>query len=346
MIERWDAWQRRHAAVALPVAIVRKFVDDRGSNLSALIAYYAFFSIFPLLLVFVSVLGFLLQDDPALREEVVDSALAGIPVVGTQVGSEIEPLTGSSAALAIGLVGALWAGLGVTLALGRAFKEIWDIPRVDQPNAVGSRLRGLVVLLIIGIGLLGPTALAGLTVGGRIGDGVQQLLALAGVLAVNVIGMFAVFAILTGRPVRVRELAPGVVLAAIGGLGLQSLGTWYVNLTVSRASDTYGTFALVIGLLSWFLVGAHLLLIAAELNVVLRRRLWPRSLTGTLTAADRVVLERSALAARRDERQEIVVTFVEGGARHPGRTPDRPIVATTGRTEDAHSPTADREPPP
>ncbi len=213
MIERLDAWQRRHTAVALPVAIVRKFVDDRGSNLSALIAYYAFFSIFPLLLVFVSILGFVLQDDPSLRDDVVDSALAGIPVVGTQVGSEIEPLTGSTAALVIGLVAALWAGLGVTLALGRAFKEIWDIPRVEQPNAVGSRLRGLVVLLIIGVGLLGPTALAGLTVGGRIGDGAQQLMALGGVLVVNVIGIFAVLAILTGRKVSLSALAPYALAA-------------------------------------------------------------------------------------------------------------------------------------
>jgi membrane protein len=346
VIERFDAWQRRHASVALPVAIVRKFLDDRGSNLAALVAYFAFFSFFPLLLVFVSVLGFVLQDDPSLREDVVDSALARIPVVGAQLGDEIEPLTGSTAALVIGLAAALWAGLGVTLALGRAFAKISDVPRFEQRGAVGARVRGLAVLAVIGAGLIASTVFAGFTIGGRVGDGAEQAGALAGVFAVNFAALFAAFALLTGRPVRVRELLPGVTLSAVGGLLLQSLGSWYVGLAITRASDTYGTFALVIGLLSWFLLGSHLLLIAAELNVVLRRRLWPRSLAGALTPADRVALERSALAAQRDARQQIVVSFAESGADHPDRTPERPIVAAAARTEDARSPSAEREPPP
>jgi uncharacterized membrane protein/uncharacterized BrkB/YihY/UPF0761 family membrane protein len=265
--------------------------------------------------------------------------------VGAQLGDEIEPLTGSTAALVIGLAGALWAGLGVTLALGRAFDQIWDVPRLEQRGGVGARVRGLAVLAVIGSGLIASTVLAGFTLGGRIGEGAEQAGALAGVLAVNVVALFAVFALLTGRPVRVRELLPGVAVAAVGTLLLQSLGSWYVDLAVTRASDTYGTFALVIGLLSWFLLLSHLMLIAAELNVVLHRRLWPRSLVGTLTPADRLALERSARAAQRDERQRIAVSFAEGGARHPGRTQDGPIAAAAGRTEDAHSPSADRETP-
>ena len=83
----FDRWQRRHAAAAFPVAVVRKFLDDRASNLAALIAYYAFFSLFPLLLALVSALGFVLQDNPSLQEEVLDSALARIPVIGAQLGT-------------------------------------------------------------------------------------------------------------------------------------------------------------------------------------------------------------------------------------------------------------------
>jgi membrane protein len=345
-LERVDGWQRQHAVAALPIALGRKFLDDRASNLSALVAYYAFFSIFPLLLVFVSVLGFVLQDDPSLREDVVDSALARIPVVGAQLEDEIEPLTGNTAALAIGLVGALWAGLGVTLALGRAFEQIWDVPRLEQRGGIAARLRGLAVLTAIGVGLIAATVLAGFTVGGRIGTGAERLGALGGALVVNVAGFFAVFALLTARPVRMRELLPGVVLTAVGALVLQALGAWYVDTTVARASDTYGTFALVIGLLSWFWLGSHLVLLAAELNVVLVRRLWPRALTGELGAADRRALERTAHAARRDERQRIAISFADGGVRHPAGTPDRPIATPTGPTEDGRSPSVDREPPP
>src|SRR3954470_957277 len=119
-----DRWQRRHAVGGFPVAVVKKFAEDRASSLAVLIAYYAFFSLFPLLLAFVSVLGFVLEDNPSLRDDIVDSALARIPVIGGQVADQVHPLTGSGAALAVGVIGAIWAGLGVTLALSYAFAEI------------------------------------------------------------------------------------------------------------------------------------------------------------------------------------------------------------------------------
>jgi len=304
-----DRWQRQHTAAAFPVAVVRKILDDRASNLAALIAYYAFFSLFPLLLALVSTLGFVLHDNPSLQDDVLDSALARIPVVGAQLRDDIEPLAGSELALAIGLAGALWAGLGVTVALGRAFEEIWDIPRLQQRGALQARLRGVLVLFLLGVVLIAVTVIAGLAVGGRIGPWAERLGALVGALAANLAVFLAAFGLLTARPLRIRELLPGVALASIGALALQSAGAWYVERTVARASETYGTFALVIGLLSWFWLFSHLLLVAAEVNVVLRRRLWPRSLTGELEAADRAALQRTAEAMRQDERQEILVRF-------------------------------------
>ena len=311
----FDCWQRRHAAAAFPVAVVRKFVDDRASNLAALIAYYAFFSLFPLLLVLVSVLGFVLQDDPALQEDVVDSALARIPVVGAQLGDDVEPLTGSTSALVIGLAGALWAGLGVTLALGRAFDEIWDVPRLEQRGALRARARGLFVLAVLGASLIAATVGAGLAVGGRIGPAAEELGAVGVALAINVIAFLGLFLLLTPRPRRLPDVLPGAALAAAGALALQAAGGWYVERAVTSASDTYGTFALVIGLLSWFWLGAHLLLVSAEVNVVRRHRLWPRSLGGALAAADRAALGRTAEAVRQDARQEIQVRF--GDDREP-----------------------------
>ena len=130
-------------------------------------------------------------------------------------------------------------------------------------------------------------------------------------LTVNGVVLLAAFALLTARPRRVRDLLPGVALAAAGMLVLQSAGAWYLQYTVTRASAVYGTFALVIGLLSWFLLLGNLVVFAAEVNAVRRWRLWPRSLTGGLEAADQVVMRRAAEAARRDRRQEITVRFVD-----------------------------------
>jgi membrane protein len=279
-LDRLDAWQRRHAAVAFPLAVLRKFLDDRASSLAALIAYYAFFSLFPLLLVLVSVLGFVLEDDPSLQQDVLDSALARIPVVGRQLQDQIQPLTGSTTALVVGLAGALWAGLGVTLALGRAFEEVWDVPRRQQRGALRARLLGVALLAVLGVALVAATVVAGVAVGGRIGPGAERVGGLFAALAGNLAVFLAAFALLSARPLRIGELLPGVALAAVGSLALQSAGGWYVEETIARSTDTYGTFALVIGLLSWFWLGSHLLLVAAEVNVVLRRRLWPRSFAG------------------------------------------------------------------
>ena len=304
----FDRWQRRNAAPALVVAVARKFADDRVFTLASLVSYYAFLSIFPLLLVLVSALGFVLEDDPSLREDVLDTAFARIPVLGAQLRSNIEPLTGSTTALAIGLAGALWAALGVTIALTRAFDVIWDVPRIEQRRGVRARLAGLVVLTVFGGALIASTVLGGLAATG--GQGAAALLVS---FAVDVAVLVAVFWLLTDSPRRPGSLLPGAVVAALGLLALQAIGGWYVDRAVTRADDTYGVFAAVIGLLSWFWLVAHVLLVAAELNVVLHRRLWPRALAGELEPADRLALRRSAEAARRDERESIEVSFTDGG---------------------------------
>jgi YihY family inner membrane protein len=278
---------------------VRKFADDRAGNLAALIAYYAFFSVFPLLLALVSILGFVLEDDPGLREDIVDSTLAQMPVLGSQIAGAADPLTGSGIALAVGIAGALWAGLGVTVALGRAFEVVWDVPRLEQRSGLAERVRGLVIIGVMAVVLGAATAVTALSVAGGFLLG----------FAVDGAVLLAVFWLYTARPVRLRDLLPGVALAAVGMVALQSIAGWYVDHAVERADDTYGTFALVIGLLSWFLLLAQLLLLAAEVNVVLHRRLWPRALAGELGDADRRALRLAAQAARSDEGEEIAVRF-------------------------------------
>jgi membrane protein len=282
--------------------VVRKFLDDRAANLAALIAFYAFFSVFPLLLALVSVLGFVLEDDPALREDIVDSTLAQLPVLGSQVAGAAEPLTGSGIALAVGILGALWAGLGVTVALGRAFEVVWDVPRLQQRNGLVARVRGLAIIGAMAVVIGAATAVTALSVGGGAGGRVLGFLVDAAVL-------LAVFWLYTARPLRLRDLLPGVAIAALGVVALQSIAGWYFELAVERADDTYGAFALVIGLLSWFLLLAQLLLLSAEVNVVRHRRLWPRALTDELGEPDRRALRLAAEAARRDEGEEIAVRF-------------------------------------
>ena len=188
------------------------------------------------------------------------------------------------------------------MALGRAFEVVWDVPRLEQRNGLVARVRGLAIIGAMAVVIGAATAVTALSLGGGAGGTVLGFLVDAAVL-------LAVFWLYTARPLRLRDLLPGVAIAALGVVALQSIAGWYFQLAVERADDTYGAFALVIGLLSWFLLLAQLLLLSAEVNVVLRRRLWPRALTGELGEPDRRALRHAAEAARRDESEEIAVRF-------------------------------------
>ena len=308
LLRRLDRWQRRRAWVAFPVAVARKFADDRASRHAVRIAYYAFFSVFPLLLAFVSIVGFVLQGDPGRRDDILNSAYAEMPVVGPLVRSDIGTIGGSGVALAVGIGVALWAGLGITLALGQALDATWNVSPVDQLGYIGRRLRGLAVLVTAGLAIVASSVLSGAVTSGRVGgDAWTAAAGLALSLAVDAIALLAAFRLLASERHSVRELLPGVIVATLGMLVLQTLGGWYVSNAIARASDTYGLFATVIGVLSWLSLAAQLVLIAAEVNAVAALRLWPRSLTGAPTAADTRALEQYAESARRDPRVQVDV---------------------------------------
>src|SRR5207247_1764718 len=103
---------------AFPFAVVKKFGDDRAGYLAALIAYYAFFSIFPLLAVFVTALGFVLKNNPGLEDTIVNGTLAHFPLIGTAIRHHTLPT--STALIVVGTIGSLWAGLGVMSAMQNA----------------------------------------------------------------------------------------------------------------------------------------------------------------------------------------------------------------------------------
>jgi len=152
-----DQFQRRRRWLSFPVAVAKKFGEDDAGSLAAIVAYYGFFSIFPLLLAVTSVLAFVLRGDEDLQRRIVDSTMAQLPVVGRQISENVGSLRGSAVAIVIGLLAALWAGLGVVQAMQKALNSVWDVPIRERPNALESRLRALVTLLVFGLAMLATT---------------------------------------------------------------------------------------------------------------------------------------------------------------------------------------------
>ncbi len=308
---RADLYQQRRPALAFPVALIRKFSDDRCGRLAALIAYYSFFSIFPAMLALVTILGFVLESHPDLRDDIANSALSQFPIIGESIGEAVRsPLAGSPLPLVIGILGAVWAGLGAMQATQDALNEVWDIPVVKYPRFLLKRLRSVAMLVLVGLLLIlstGVAQAAGLVVHG-VGLGVLVVLAS---LVLNV-GVFMVaFRLLTVAPVTWRNVFPGACVGAAAYTVMQLLGRYFVERSLKGATDTYGTFAVVIGLLSWIFLVAQMVMIAAEVNVVAAKRLWPRSLFGEpATTSDRRSVAAQAQAEQRVESEHVDVGFV------------------------------------
>jgi membrane protein len=278
-LRRFDDYQQTKPVLALPLGIVKKFGDDEGGNMVSLIAYRAFFSLFPLLLLMTTILGYVLAGNEELREEVVTSTLSQFPIIGNQLKG--GTLTGSGVALAVGIVGSVLAGIGVIMETESTFDRCWGVPRTGGRGFVGSRLRAILLLLVLGGLAVVSTVVSGLASGGAdfLGAGGKVAgLAIATVLNLFVFG--AVFRLLTTDTVETRSLVPGVVVATIGWEILQVIGGWYISHEVKSASAVYGTFALVIGLLAWIHLGSMFVVLGAETNVVRTRKLWPRPLLG------------------------------------------------------------------
>ena len=303
-----DRLQQRHRRLALPAAVIKKFGDDEAGRMAALIAYYGFVSLFPLLLVLVTVLGFVLEGDQKTQEEVLHSTLSQFPIIGDQLQSNVHSLKGSVGALAIGVVGLLLGGLGIVGATQNAFQQVWHIPRKRRPNFLTWRLRGIGLLAVLGVLLIVSTVAAGYVTAQTAGT----TAVLGGVLialASNLLLFFAAFRFLSPDEIPTRDLLPGVIVAAVLWQILQHIGGYYVAHVVRHAQETSGLFAFVLGLLAWLYLGGQVTLIAAEINVVRARRLWPRSFTAPLLDADRRALTSSAETEERVQQENVEVTF-------------------------------------
>jgi membrane protein len=315
MVSRLDVYQRRHRWLGLPIAVLYKFVDDLGGYLASLITYYGFLSLFPLLLVFSTVLGFLLPGNPQLQQQLIDSALSQFPIIGDQLTSSAQPLRGSGPGLVIGILVALYGGLGLAVAIQNALNQVWAVPVSRRPDPVRARLRSLLLLVLFGVGVLLTTVLSALaTAGQELGPWVRL-----GAIALSVAGNCALFVLafrtLTASQLSIRDVLPGAVMAAIAWPVLQSVGTIYVDYQLRGSSEVYGLFGIVLGLLAWIYVEALVIVLAAEVNVVLVRRLWPRALLAPvkedvdLTHADRRSYESYANAQQYREAETITVDF-------------------------------------
>ncbi len=339
-----DRFQRRHPVIGFPLAVIYKYFDDQGPYLAAIISYYAFVAIFPLLLISTSVLGFFLDGDPALRDRLLTTALGQFPIVGDELGRP-DGLTGSTSAIVVGSIAALYGSLGLGQASQNAANIAWSVPRNSRANPFLMRLRSLLFLAIAGIGILALAIATSVlsnveVVSGELRPALQWAVRLVAFVATALIFVMLFRLVSAGRATT-RSVLPGALVSAVGWQALQYGGNTYVTEVIGRAGQMNQTFALVLGLLAFLFIAAVVAVLGLEVNVVLRRRLYPRALLTPftdnveLTAADERAYTAYAKAQRHKGFQVIEARF----EKHDEDEREDEHGAATGVVDPAPTPT-------
>jgi YihY family inner membrane protein len=308
---RVDRAQQGFGPAAFAFGVVKKFGDDRGGQLAALVTYYGFVSLFPLLLLLFTVLALVVGGSTSFTKSVESSALAHFPLVGNTLATNIKVVHRNSApGLVVSLLVLVWGTQGAIQSGQFAMAQIWNVPNVVRPNFWARLTRTLLMMAFLGFFLVLSTAAAAFA---SFAHGWGSLATAGSVvltLLLNVLLYVAAFRILTPKQVGTNVLLPGAVLGGTAWTALQFAGTLIVGHTLRDNESIYGVFASVLALVAWIYLGAQMTIYAAELNVVKARRLWPRAMVQPpLTDADRRVLAAISRQAVRRPELRLEVSF-------------------------------------
>ncbi|MDQ6839860.1 MAG: YihY/virulence factor BrkB family protein [Actinomycetota bacterium] len=306
-----DEFQRSHRPVAFGFAVNKKYGDDRGGYLAALITYYGFLSIFPLLLAFFTIVAYTLPPH-GHTVATLTRHLGSYPIIGQSITDlSKNSLHGSILALVVGILGLAWGGQGLAQTLQFSMNEVWSVPGKDRPGFVPRLIKGLQWYATFGIGFVASTFVNSL--GSVLSWGpAGPILAALPALVINV-GLFVVsFRVLTPKEITVRQLLPGAAFAGLIWTALTTVGISLLK-QMSSANALYGSFGVTLGLLAFLYLAARITLYAAEANVVTVKHLWPRSLRNPpLVEADKRQLQEMAQREERVDDQVVQVEFEVG----------------------------------
>ena len=313
-VDTLDGAQRRRPILGIPIGVFFKFVDDQGPYLAAIVSFYATLAVFPLLLLATSIFGFVLQGNADLQRQVLDSALTTFPIIGEELGQP-DGLQGSTTGVVVGVLAATYGSLGLGQALQNALNVAWSVPRNNRPNPIVLRFKSLLLLLTLGLFMVAITAVS--IAGAEIfGDSmlIRWLIRLANVTLVGIL-LTVVFRLAAARRHHLGRAAPGAITVAVLWLVLQEVGQYYTTQVLAGTRGMDAAFGLVLGLIGIVYISSFMGVIGIEVNVVLARRLWPRSLRtlfvdrGDLTEADRRAYASYVRAQMHKSAENVEVSF-------------------------------------
>lgn len=289
-----DTVQQRHAVLGFPYAVFRKYNDDQAGNQAAFLTYYAFLSLFPLLLILTTVVSLLSAHHSVLQQDVVTSVTNYFPVLGGQLSTHVHTLHKSGLALLTGILFALYGARGVANVFREGVHQVWLGTPAKSDNYPKSVVRSIALILVGGAGFILASVVAGYAAAVGHGFGFRVLS-----IAVNFVILFVLFSFLLNMSlpshVSFKETRVGAAVAAIGLVILQGFGSYLLTRELKNLDALYSTFAIALGLLFWIYLQAQVLYYAIEIATVHSRKLWPRAIDSARpTAADQKIKGQTA----------------------------------------------------
>jgi len=268
--ERMLDLRAKHPAIEVAVDTLdgwRRHISGRNASV---LAFFGFLSIFPLMLAATTILGLVLKNNDDLQQRIIDGALADIPVLGQQLQNDPASLNGSIWVLIAGLATALWSATKAFVAMQGAFDDVWEID-VDHRDAMPKQ-RGKAVL---GLVFIGAAQIASLTISTIVKAAdlplAGRIVLVVATVAINISMLAAMLRFLTAGEPTWRDIWPGAVTAGVAYTLIQRFGTDIVLRITKNASDTYGQFAVVLGLVTWLSLLSIATIMSAEFNAALVR---------------------------------------------------------------------------
>ncbi len=268
-----DRAQSRFAPVAFGYAVFKKYADDEGSRLAAMLAYYFFLSIFPLAIGGYAVLRTLAENNPEAVNNLVEQVVP--PEYQQQIIDSYATLPSGGAAFWVALIGLLIAGTGGAFALYAMINQVFCVPYRFRFGFGPRYLRVLLVVLMLGVAVL---VIAGFSVfaGRFIPVAAQQpISALVGLLVAFAV-LFAAPKVLARRTIRTPEIVVGALIGATAITVIVSLAGVITARFLNNSSAVYGAMTTVVAFISVLFLVSNAVVLSYEISVVRAWRLWPR----------------------------------------------------------------------
>ena len=278
LFQRFDRLQQSHRTLAFIVAVIKKYGDDQTGNRAALLTYYGFLALFPLLLVLTTVTQIIAASHQNIQNDIVSAATSYFPVLGDQLSSHIHTLHKTGFALIVGILFTLYGARGVANAFRQGVTHIWGIPRSKQDSFPASTLKNLIIIIVGGVGFIAAAICTSFAANAGHGPLFRTVS-----LLINVFILFWLFTFLLKitlpKNVRLQETYLAAACASIGLVILQLIGGYLLTRQLKNLDALYSYFALALGLMFWIYLQAQVLFYALEIATVHNKKLWPRSIS-------------------------------------------------------------------